>query len=161
MAFSSSPPAPASGPDEKIAAAGFWPEIDINHFRDTMRVAGTSLTTARIRKALADAMVSAANDLAAWAITMIAAGHNSLSDVPPHPVLPMVDGLKREVHLWRSAVYAWATADLSESHRDISATMESANRLIDIELTADDHRRNAVAAIRDIRGERRVMSDLI
>jgi hypothetical protein len=148
--FIASPPSPASPAGAKITGGTFWPEIDVNDFRDAMRVGGGTVTETRIKPALRDAMISVGMDLKAWRLANIAAGFLTLAAVPCDD--DEIDGETAYVALWRRAVYATATADLVETHRDLTATAEGARRAEEFMPAAGDHRRNAIRAIRAILG---------
>lgn len=157
--FIASPPSPASPAGEKITGGTFWPEIDVNDFRDAMRVGGGTVTDSRIKPALRDAIVSVGKDLKAWRLVNIADGYTTLAAVPCDD--DEIDGETAYVAQWRRAVYATATADLVETHRDITATAEGARRAEEFMPAAGDHRRNAIRAIRAILGRPGISVDLL
>ena len=153
-----STPAPAVTPPGTMLACGpFWPDIDLNHFRDSQRIGGTLITDTRVSSALLGAVISVDTDLETWRAVQEEAGHAQLAAVPG----PQIGEEKRLVLLWRRAVYAHATADLVETHGDISATGKGQSEAGALDLTADDHRRNATHAIRDILGKTRTAVELI
>lgn len=155
--FIASPPAPAS-PDGSIIEAGpFWPDIDVNLFRDAMRIGGQAIPEARVREALIGGIITADDNLTSWRAAHEAEGREALSDVAS----PTFDGQSRLLLLWRRAVHAFATADLIETHRDVSATKDGATRADLDGCTPGDHRRNGIHAIRDMKGDRRTAVELI
>ncbi|AUW59448.1 hypothetical protein C1T17_16490 [Sphingobium sp. SCG-1] len=155
--FVSSPPPPASPAGAEIACGPFWPDIDINVFRDSMRVGGQAIVDARIRQALLGAVITVDGELATWRTFQDVLGYASLADVPS----PAIGGTKRNLHLWQRAVFAYAAADLIETHRDVTAAADGKARAETQAETPDDHRRNAIHAIRDIRGVNRTAVELI
>lgn len=155
--FIASPPAPASPPDATVNAGTFWPAIDLNLFRDTMRIGGTAIPEARVKEAIIGGIITVGDLLHDWRDSRLAEGRTRLQDVPAD----QIDGTSRLVLLWRRAVHAMATADLIETHADVSATKTGADRADVIAPTADDHRRNATHAIRDILGQGRTAVELI
>jgi hypothetical protein len=157
--FIASPPSPASPAGAKVTGGTFWPEIDLNKFRDAMRIGGSEITDARLMPALSDAIVSVGRDLKAWRLANIAEGYTTLAAVPCDD--DEIDGETAYVGLWRRAVYATATADLVETHRDITATAEGARRAEEFMPGAADHRRNAIRAIRAILGRPGISVDLV
>ena len=72
-----------------------------------------------------------------------------------------LDGESIYAHHWRRAVYNFAMAELAETHRDVSATSDGAARAEEKALTADDYRRDALHAVRDILGTPRINAELI
>ncbi len=153
-----STPAPAVTEDGTTLECGpFWPDVDINHFRDTQRIGGTSIPEARVADALMGAVLSVDGDLADWRATQEAEGYAALGEVPS----ATIGAETRLSLLWRRAVYAYATADLVETHQDVTATGKGQSAGSDMDFRADDHRRNAIHAIRDILGQRRNTAELI
>lgn len=155
--FVSTPALAITPPGVKVECGPFWPDIDINHFRDSQRIGGTLITDVRVSSALLGAVIAVDTDLAAWRAAQEEAGHAQLADVPG----PQIGTEKRAVLLWRRAVYSHATADLVETHGDVSATGKGQSEAGALDLTADDHRRNATHAIRDILGKTRTAVELI
>lgn len=155
--FISSPAPPASQPGGKLECGPFWPDIDINHFRDSQRIGGTLIPDNRVKDALLGAVMAVEADLGAWRAGLEEGGHGSLADAPS----VQIGGINRLVLLWRRAVYALATADLVETHRDVTATGNAPSALAEPDQRAEDHRRNAIHAIRDLLGKGRSTVELI
>ncbi|OCC25302.1 hypothetical protein MB02_01105 [Croceicoccus estronivorus] len=155
--FVSSPAAPATPPGAVLACGPFWPDIDLNHFRDSQRIGGTLIPDNRIRDALLGAVMTVETDLGPWRASQEGAGHASLAAVPG----AQIGTERRLVLLWQRAVYGNATADLIETHRDVSATGQGQSASGDFDQRADDHRRNAMHAIRAILGKGRTAVELI
>jgi Phage head completion protein (GPL) len=150
------PPEPASPAYTNVKGDGFWPNIDLNILRDTLRI-GPVVTHHRLEEAVIAAMINAARQLAAWRLMREAEGRTKLADVPAM----QIGGASVLVASWRRAVGQLVMADLAETHRDIGATDSGAQRGTEMALTADDHRRNATHAIRDILGVTRTSVELI
>ena len=153
--FVSSPP-PHPTLDDLVAHDGWLPGVRMGDARDAMRLP-TQVTDARLRGALRGAMFSVAGELAAWKAAQIAAGAGSLEEVSDE----QLDGGKRLVFLYERAVFSFAAADLAETQHDISATGQGKAKLEEKVLSADEHRRNAIHAIRDITGATRTAVELI
>lgn len=156
-AFVSSPAPAVTTPGKQLACGPFWPDLDINHYRDSQRIGGTNIPDARVETALIEAVLTADGDLAAWRDSQIAAGHDALADVPSR----QIGGQHRISLLWRQAVYGLATADLIETHRDVTATGTGQARGDALDDRAEDHRRTAIHAIRAIKGKDRTTVELI
>ncbi|MDC7675370.1 head completion/stabilization protein [Asticcacaulis machinosus] len=155
--FIASPPEPASAPGSKVTGGAFWPDIDLNNFRDTMRIGGSTIPDPRLIKAIEAAIITVTADLREWRLDKLSEGHPSLAAVSDEEI----NGEKALVVIWKRAVMSFATADLMETHRDVSATNEGAKRAEEQLPTAADHRRNGVHAIRDILGVSRTTVELI
>jgi hypothetical protein len=158
--FVSVPPASIACPGEDCAqivhADGFFPEIDLHDLRDVMRI-GTAVTDPRLREAVIAAMTTTMRDLAIWRTDRILEGFDRADAIPG----PEIDGTSLIGHRWRRAVYNHACGELCETHRDVSATGDGSDRAEDKALSADDYRRDALHAIRDILGESRIYAELI
>lgn len=145
MTFIANPAAPPPAEvADVIAGDGWYPAVSIAAFRDAMRIPA-AVTAPRVREALIGAMLVVTRALRRWRDASTAA---SLEDVGSQAV----GGEPAAVVLWRRAVYATAAADLADTHNDISATEAGRDRR-DIRATAaDDLRRVATVAIRDLLG---------
>jgi hypothetical protein len=155
--FVSSPPAPASPQGSFVDHDSWYPGVDPNHFRDALRV-GPAVTHPRLVEALRGAMITVGRDLRRWKAARVAAGAATLAAVEDQDEIDFEPEL---VHLYRRAVYAFAAADLVETHHDITATADGRDRSETRALSADDHRRNGLHAIRDILGVGRTTVELI
>lgn len=156
MTFVPAPAAPAPAIADAIAGDGWWPDLSIAAFRDSTRL-GTLVTDGRARDALIGGVISADTQLATWRTAQVAAGVANLAAVPG----PSIGGVRRAVILWRRAVYAWAAADLAETHNNITATDRGRAVTEERATSADDHRRNAIIAVRDLLGETRSRAALL
>ena len=159
-----SPEAPASPAGSTVSGGDFWPSIDVNQFRDALRIGGTTVIHARMVEALQNAIFSIENELAAWYAAQIAAGYTTLRAVPSSEISPAIGNTPAETKLtltWRRAVYQTAGADLTETNRDLTATPTGTGRADDQAPTAGDYRRNATHAVRDILGRPRTSIGLI
>lgn len=153
-------PAPPAIADDVIGD-GWYPALKISHFQAAMRL-GESVSPARAREALLGGFVTAAVGLARWRETQEAAGIAGLAEAPVAGKLAgMLDGEPLAVILWRRAVYASAAAALVETHGDISATEAGRDRRETRAASADDLRREATAALRDLMGRRRTKVKLV
>jgi hypothetical protein len=159
--FVSSPPpsssATSADPDAYVVTAdGWWPDIDLAHMRDTMRL-GTVITDARVIEAAIAGMVTVRRDCKAWKAARECEGAEALTDVPAGELA----GVHELELAWRRAVYNYACADLCETYRDLSATTDGADRAEAKSYSVDDYRRNGLIAVRDILGVGRVAVELI
>lgn len=144
---------PAEG---EIDSTPFWPAISLPDLRDTVRLDGT-VTTARLKHAVIDAITSVNRDLADWRRAREAEGVATLAAVPGE----VINGESAYLHSYRRAVYALTRANLLERYTDYSATgdgVKGANAKI---ISSDDLYRDARFAIRDILGTTHITVALI
>lgn len=158
--FVSSPPATEVDPEapetDLVAGDDFYPAVSIAQARDALRLPHQA-TDIRVRDALRAGMLTARRELRAWKAAAVAAGAASMADVLDE----QVDGQSALELLYTRAVHAFAAAELAETHNDISASGDGKDRASENALSADDHRRNGIHAIRDILGTNRTMVELI
>lgn len=156
MSFIAPAPAPRAAQPKLIGNDGFFPDIDLDNARETLRLDGT-VTDARLRFALVGAVLEAGNSLAVWKDAQAAQGYAQLKDVPA----AKIDGATRLEHAYRRAVYSLAKADLIERMTDYDTTAAGQKRADTLNEAPDDHRRNARWALADIIGKKRNIVDLI
>lgn len=156
--FVANAPNAAPAPDEApIAHGDFFPGIKLSSVRNSLRTP-TAVTPDRLTDAIFAAMLSVGLELADWAEAQRAAGFATLAAVAPTDT---IGGEPRLVRLYHRAILSFAGAELADTHSDISATADGQKRLEERALTADEHRRNATHAIRDIIGATRTSVELI
>lgn len=156
---SSAPSIAADNPGDDadvVLGDGWYPALSISGARDSM-ILPSVVTDRRIRDALRAAILSARRELKVWKAAHVAAGVAALADVDPETI----DGEPVAVLLYQRAVYAFAGADLAETHNDITATAEGKTQAEGRVLSADEHRRNATHAIRDLLGVTRTAVELL
>ena len=150
--FSPSAPYPA----DQVSGDAFWPPISMVEFRASMRIDSVASDT-RVRDALRAGMLHVRRELRAWKAAHVAAGAAELANIDDE----LVDGEGAAEILYRRAVFAVAAADLAETHGSIGATGDGRDRIEEHALSADEHRRNATHAIRDILAVTRTSVELI
>ena len=137
-----------TAPDEgEITSNPFWPAISLPDLRETVRLDGT-VTTARLKHAVIDAITSVNRDLADWSIARQAEGNATLAAVPSE----VINGESVHLHSYRRAVYAMTRANLLERYTDYSATGDGVKGADAKIISSDDLLRDARFAIRDILG---------
>ena len=139
--------APTSPAEGEIDSSPFWPAISLPDLRDTVRLDGT-VTTARLKHAVIDAITSVNRDLADWRRAREAEGHATLAAVPSE----VINGESAYLHSYRRAVYAMTRANLLERYTDYSATGDGVKGADAKIISSDDLYRDARFAIRDILG---------
>lgn len=141
---------------DTIPNSGFWPDIATADARDAMRLDGT-VTDARLKHALIEAMVSTNQELKAWRNGKEAVGFADLASVPAE----QVNAESIQLHRYRRAVYCAAKASLAERYRDFDST-DSGNKKADqLDEQPQQLRRDARWAIRDLLGTSRSSIELI
>lgn len=152
-------PDPAAPDDTVVTNDGFFPDIDLAHFRRATRLRD-SVTVDRQRDAVLAAIITVGNDLAAWASTRRAAGAVDLASIADVPN-GKLGGEARLVILYRRAVYAFAKADLVERYRDVDTTAPGLRRAEDLDPSIGELRRDGAWAVRDMLGVTRTCVELI
>ncbi|ERI52175.1 head completion protein [Pseudomonas sp. EGD-AK9] len=135
---------------------GFWPDIDADNLRAAQRI-DASVTNARLEEAAVAAIISVNRELFKLKLRYLAEGHDNLAAVP-------ADKVKDEsvlVHTYRRAIYSTTSAEVAERYRSYSATDAGKAKADAEELGADDYRRDARFAIRDLLGISRTTVELL
>ncbi|MBU9562272.1 hypothetical protein FEP95_02021 [Burkholderia multivorans] len=158
MSFVSTPPLaqPPQTAAPPIANDAFYPDVSLEHARDTMRLDG-SVTDPRLRHELLAAIASVNDELRTARAAWRDAGFARLADVPAD----QLDGESVLLQHYRRAVYCLAKATLIERYRDYDTTGDGARRADELEPQSDELRRDARWAISDIVGRPRVTVELI
>lgn len=157
--FIASPTAPAPVPapaDTAVVNDGWWPDMDTAAARDAARI-DSAVTEARLADILANAMLWANGQFAAWRLIQEAAGYESLADVPA----PTIAGGSRQVFLYRRAVFAAMKAEADEGYRVPDTRFTGDVRGEALVPTINAFHRNAFWAVRDFLGLPRVTVELI
>lgn len=148
--------APTSPAEGEINSSPFWPAISLPDLRDTVRLDGT-VTTARLKHAVIDAITSVNRDLADWRRAREAEGVATLAAVPGE----VINGESAYLHSYRRAIYAMTRANLLERYTDYSATGDGVKGADAKIISSDDLYRDARFAIRDILGTTHITVALI
>ena len=148
----------ASGPvaGGHINTDPFWPSIDLDNLRATLRI-DSSVTPARLETAVIAAAINLNRELSDWRTTQQAAGYATLADVPGD----RIKDVSVKAHLYRRAIEASTGAEVCERYRDYSATNTGNNKAEETAPTIDDYRRDLRWAIRDFLGKNRTTVELI
>ncbi|MBA4355341.1 MAG: hypothetical protein C0409_11675 [Novosphingobium sp.] len=157
MSFVTLPPSPTSPDGSKVAGDGWYPDIACNALRDVLRIPDV-VTHQRLIGAIEGGLLTVEGELAFWRATQESAGFATLAAVEP---LRMIGAEHRLTLLYTRAVRFSAAAELAELHRDLSATTDGQTRAEPQMLTAEDYRKLATQAVRDILAVPRVAVELI
>lgn len=150
--FIAGPPAVAG----LISSNPFWPGIDLNELRATLRI-DSSVTSARLETAVVAAIINVNRELGAWRLGKQAEGFIALGDVPGEKIQ---DKSKYE-HLYLRAVQAAAGAEVCERYRGYDTTASGSKNAEENTPTIDDYRRDQRWAIRDFLGKSRTTVELL
>jgi hypothetical protein len=150
------PDATPPAPELIVENVAWFPPIDLADMRGAVRLDGT-VTHARLRSSVIDAIDQVNSELATWRATHQAAGIASLAELPADKI----GGESVQLARYRRAVYCLARADLTEKYRDFDSTKSGAHDADERETTIDADRRNARNALNDMRGLSRITIELI
>ena len=134
----------------------FWPSIDLDNLRATLRI-DASVTPARLETAVIAAAIDLNRELSDWRAAQQAAGYATLADVPGD----RIKDVSVQAHLYRRAIEAATGAEVCERYRDYSATNTGNNKAEETAPTIDDYRRDLRWAVRDFLGKSRTTVELI
>lgn len=139
-----------------VTNSPFWPDIELDTLRKTMRLDGT-VTNERLEHAVINAALQVNSDLKLWKMTSKSLGHESLVQVPAEHI----NGQSIYLQLYLRAVYCLAKANLIERYSDFDSTAKGLKAGEELTDSITDLRRDARFAIRDILGESHVTVELI
>lgn len=148
----------ADGPTESghINTDPFWPSIDLDEVRGTLRI-DSSVTSVRLETATIAAAINVNRELAEWRIGKQNEGYEELADVPA----AQVNDSSELVHLYLRAVYAATGAEISERYRSYDSTNTGHQNADQLTPSIDEYRRDQRWAISDLQGKRRSTVELI
>ncbi|NUT88899.1 head completion/stabilization protein [Pseudomonas corrugata] len=134
----------------------FWPSIDLDQLRATLRI-DASVTAPRLETAVVAAAISVNRELGEWRNAQQIAGHKALADVPGE----RVNGVLIRVHLYRRAIEAATGAEVCERYRSYDTTHSGNQNADDLTPSIDEYRRDLRWAVRDFLGVNRTTVELI
>ncbi|MHC2597777.1 hypothetical protein ACVLVH_003439 [Kluyvera sp. 1366] len=127
---------PAETAEPPVKNTFFWPDIDLQQLRESLRYEGT-VTAQRLRLAVKTAISEVNAELYGWRADQMAAGFKTLADVPAEAL----DGVSEKITHYLAAVEAITAATIAERYRgyDASGTKKAG----DVEASADEYWRDA------------------
>ncbi|NMX78199.1 head completion/stabilization protein [Pseudomonas sp. WS 5503] len=134
----------------------FWPSIDLDNLRATLRI-DSSVTPARLETAVIAAAINLNRELSDWRAIQQAAGYTTLDSVPGD----RIEDVSVKAHLYRRAIEAATGAEVCERYRDYSATNSGNAKAEETAPTIDDYRRDLRWAVRDFLEKNRTTVELI
>ena len=160
MSFLATANPPARGAEPEVANDGFFPAVDCEALRTDIRLDGT-VTAARLKLAVVDAMMAINGELQQWRIAQEQAGHATLADVPAAAIA----GDSVKVHQYRKAIYAHVGAALAEAYRDLDTLPQGAGKesrvMGALETRVDAFHQQLRWAIADMQDKSRVIAELL
>ncbi|WP_070415264.1 head completion/stabilization protein [Pseudomonas lundensis] len=143
-------------PGAHINSNPFWPSIDLDKLRETLRI-DSSVTPARLETAVVAAIIGVNRDLSTWRAARQAEGFTTLAGTPDDTRLTSAE----RAHLYVRAVECAAGAEVCERYRGYDATASGSKNADDSAPTIDDYRRDQRWAIRDFLGTSRTTVELL
>ncbi|WP_085600864.1 MULTISPECIES: head completion/stabilization protein [unclassified Pseudomonas] len=145
-----------STPGGHINTDPFWPSIDLDQVRATLRIDG-SVTPARLETAVINTAINVNRELEAWQLSKQAQGYSELREVPAR----QVNSESVQVHLYRRAIEAGVGAEVCERYRSYDSTNAGNRKAEELAPNIDDYHRDLRWAIRDFLATPRTTVDLI
>ncbi|MFV2945248.1 head completion/stabilization protein [Pseudomonas japonica] len=149
-------PASAPAPGAHINTDAFWPSIDIDKLRESLRI-DASVTAARLETAIIAAAISVNDELDRWRQDRQAEGISTLADFPSSPV----EGTTKHLYLYGRAIEAATGAEVCERYRGYDTTGSGSKKTEEDAPTIEDYRRDHRWAIRDFLGKSRTTVELL
>lgn len=134
----------------------FWPSIDLDNLRATLRI-DNSVTPARLETAVIAAAINLNRELGEWRATQQASGYATLDDVPGD----RIKDVSVKAHLYRRAIEAGTGAEVCERYRSYDTTNVGNHKAEELTPNIDDYRRDLRWAVRDFLGIGRTTVELI
>ncbi|NIE70326.1 head completion/stabilization protein [Pantoea sp. Acro-807] len=127
---------PAETAEPPVKNTFFWPDIDLQQLRESLRYEGT-VTAQRLRLSVKTAIAEVNAELYEWRAERMAAGFKTLADVPAESL----DGVSEKITYYLAAVEAITAATIAERYRGYDAS--GVNKASAVEATADEYWRDA------------------
>lgn len=145
-----------TSPSGHINTDPFWPSIDLEDVRGTLRL-DSSVTPVRLETATIAAAITINRELKTWRETQQAAGYATLAEVPADKV----KDVSENVHLYLRAIYTATGAEICERYRSFDTTNSGNHNADDLTPSIDELRRDQRWAVRDFLGLGRTTVELI
>lgn len=141
----SASPRPKAPQTAVVANDGWWPDIDLEHLKNSVRLPA-GVTDQRLVESAANAVLDVNNELAKWQDARIVEGATVLGDV----VCKQVNDEHSLTVRYRRAVYSTVDADLLENYINTDSTGRADKRFDELKermVTARRNKRWAISAI--------------
>jgi hypothetical protein len=146
----------STAPSGHINTDPFWPSIDLDDVRGTLRI-DSRVTALRLETATIAAAITINREFKTWRMTQQQAGYTTLEDVPADKV----DDVSEYTHLYLRAIYAATGAEISEKYRSYDSTNSGNQNADELTPSIDELRRDQRWAVRDFLGLSRTTVELI
>lgn len=151
-------PKPEQDAGQKIIHSGaFWPEINLDHLRQEMRI-DNAITSARLYHAAVATVANVNQQLESLREKAEAVGQTTLAQTNTKQ---QINGESLPVIRYRRAVYTYTKALLLEAYADHDAAGKTASRADAKQEQAVDNRREGHHAVADLLGRQRVDCELV
>lgn len=140
-------PRPAESAEPPIVNTFFWPDVDIQRLRETLRYEGT-VPAARLRQVVKTAIAEVNAELYEYRADQMGAGFKLLADVPAD----QLDGESEKLTHYFDAVSHLTAAVIVERYRGYDAS--GTKKAEEIKASADEYWRDARFSISKIAGKR-------
>lgn len=140
----------------KIKNNGFFPDLTLNELREEMRLDGT-VTTNRLTGALVEAMTFVNIQLKPFRLEQQANGYKTLQEVESEEI----NGETYLTFKYKRAVHHYATAYLLERYAHFDNSKTGDKKAEANQLSADNLKRDAQNAVRDLLGKQRITVALV
>lgn len=139
-----------------INTDAFWPSIDLDDVRATLRI-DSSVSLPRLETATIAAAITVNRELGKWRAGQQLAGFTTLMEVPAD----LVNDVSEFVHLYQRAIYAAVGAEVCERYRSFDSTNTGSDKAQEISTNIDDYRRDQRWAVRDFLKQSRTTVELL
>lgn len=147
----------------------FFPDLDLETLQKRYRI-DSNLTLEALSGSALSAVIYTNQDLYAWACEKSRAGYNTLADVPapeygfepvPLGTDPQITPSLHYVVLYEHAVFARVKGELTRENSHHTLGKEGVQRQMSYHDLSNDFFRQAIWAVRQIKGTRRVRAGFI
>jgi hypothetical protein len=145
-----------TAPNGHINTDPFWPSIDLDDVRGTLRI-DSSVTVIRLETATIAAAIGVNREFTEWRRAKQAEGFATLNEVPAE----QINEVSQYVHLYQRAIYAATGAEICERYRSYDSTNSGNQNADDLTPSIDELRRDQRWAVRDFLGLGRTTVELI
>lgn len=133
---------PAETAEPPVKNTFFWPDIDLQQLRESLRYEGT-VTASRLRQAVLTAISEVNAELYDWRAEKMAAGFKTLDAVPAETL----DGVSEKATYYIAAVASITAATIAEKYRGYDASGTKRQRKLRPAPTNTGAMRDSVSAV--------------
>lgn len=134
----------------------FYPAIELVQLRNAMRI-DSNVPNERLKEAALHAVLDVNTELEAFKAKQLEANVTTLADIKS----VMIDNQNQQIYYYLRAVYCLAVATLYERYASYDLTNDGEKRMMMLEESIGDLRRDARFAIRAILGKPKITATLL